>query len=1211
MRSGYRLASWLIICSNAPVLTLVVFRMGDGGMKVGIGYGDSPETTEGAALAVGKAIEQAGRSDPCDFVLLFATARHDQTILLDTVASVVGNDVPIYGGGTAGVITNDYYGYAGDQIGVVCVWLDGVHCEVLVESGMSESEEAVGERLGRRLSTHFAQMGITPAEIPDVPVMLFYDMVDLANGFRLLTATPLLKGIEKGLDDRPQGDNTANRKVAGHPNLAGIGMIGNHSCAPMNQWIGHGIGSSNAIALVLSGDIHMDTVVIHGCRPATPYYTVTKAAGQCILEINGEPAIPFIDKLLGSAISPEQYPFFLTFGVNHGERWGEYQEENYASRLCWNIDKARNGIVMFEPDMVAGTEFQLMYRSLEPDYIRPKIDKMFDELGNREPIFSMFANCAGRSIGYGGAELEDATALQQAVAGRTSVFGLYNGVEIASINGRLRSLDWTGVFCLFSQRKEGQCDVRQCDGATTLPPPVAGVAAWDKHRASKISAPGAPEKVNCEHLVKMAEQNAAKILALDMASVAIRLELEQKRRSFALLSELAVSLLQNIGDENVFITVAQRINAALNMQKTVVLKKGADGLFSPLVLQGYPTRAKAAFAGRPIELPVEMLEPGGGVLVTGADPPDRFGEIRKLLGLPFFTSSPIMLQGKVFAVLIAGRLVEAIPYMIRLSRSDQETVQALGAMLSAVLIGQHLKASEERNRVMVEMAPLNCVFWDENCLLTDCNQETLSLFGFSDKADFIARFPSLSPEYQPDGRSSAEVLQAALQEAFVFGDAQCSWMHLTTTGEPLPTEVTLVRIPKGGSFGLAGYVRDLRDRHAAQHYALQYAAEKTEFLAAISHEIRTPMNAIQSMARVAQELQGLSESQQYQIDHGIRSTQLLTSAIETILDFSTLDSGRLALEITEISVRNLVEGVGGMVQNEADEKSLYLHIQVDPDVPELVLGDGTRLQQVLFNIVANAIKFTEIGGVTIRVLRQPEGQQDEKGEAALVFEISDTGIGIAEDQKIDLFKPLSAGNTTYTRKHAGMGMGLAVSKSLATLMGGTISVESRVQEGSTFRMALTFSLPEEKIDTGSGILRSLSPEQRHRREHYRKLLRGMRVLVADDNKVNQIIMRELLVSVGVEVTMAENGLVALEKLREKSFDMVLMDIQMPEMDGLTAAAQIRADARYDGLPIIAVTANASPEHKQESREAGMNDHLTKPVDAEKLYSALAAWNKRT
>jgi len=1113
------------------------------------------------------AASQAGRADPCDLALLFSTARHDQKALREAVASVVGPEVPIYGGGAAGVITNDHFGYAGDQVGLACVWLDGVRCDILTEGGLDISEEETGARLGRRL----AELGTTP----DSPVMLFYDALDCADGVRMLMATWLLSGIEKGLGFLP--------------NLTGAGMQGDHVCSPTSQWIGNDMGNHQAITLKFSGNIRIDSVIMHGCRPATQYYTVTKADGPVILEINGEPALAFMDKLLGPAIAPEDYPFFLIFGVNHGERWAEYDENYYASRLCLGIDKARDGIVMFEPDMTAGTEFQLMYRSMDLNYMKPKLDKIFEDIGDREPVFAMYIDCAGRCAGYAGMDVEDAPVIQNAVGKRVPVLGLYTGVEIAPIGGRPRGLDWTGVFCLFSQSRDASGSF--ADKAVATP-------AWTRNAASAVSEEASPEA-----LARICEQNAAKILALDTASIVIRHELEQKRRGFHLLAELGVSLRENASYESVFVPTAQRINAALNMQRTVVLTPNGNGLFSATVLQGYPSEEKARLAGRRIKIPAEMLDPNRPILVTGADSPDRLKEFRTFIALTYMISTPVFLQGKVAAILITGRMAEAAPYLLRLGNDDVETVQAVSTLLASVLAGQRLAAAEERNRIMLDAMPMCCIFWDEYGNQTDCNQAALSLFELPSKRELLERLYSLSPEYQPDGCRSEETARSYVLRAFISGNIRTEWTFQTASGELIPSELTMVRVPRGEDYIVAGYIRDLREQKAAldklseaRDMAERNARAKSEFLASVSHEIRTPLNSIMAMTGAITENTPV-EKRKGLIENGMRSAKLLTAAIESILDFSKLDSGQLALETVAFSVRELVESIREMLCGETEGKALYLRVWIERDVPDMLEGDPVRLQQALFNIAANAVKFTETGGVEIRVYRG-EDARDEK--LRVCFQVRDTGIGICEEVIENIFHPLTVGDTAYNRRHGGLGMGLAVSRSLATLMGGEITCESRPGSGSTFLLTVPLTMaqaPEMEAES--------APESAAQDE-----LSGVRVLVAEDNEINQMIITEILSSFGIEVTIAGDGLETLEKLKNGSFDVVLMDIQMPEMDGLTAAAQIRADSRYETLPILAMTANAGAEHRAESIAAGMNDHLTKPVDVQQIYESLKKWTNR-
>jgi len=402
-------------------------------MLVGVGYSDNPDSVMGAVEAASAALKEAGRAGPASLALLFATASHEAGVLRRAVASVLGPGVPIIGGAAAGVISNEHFGYAGDQIILAVFWLERVSFDLQIQGGLTEGEAAAGFELGRKLAGRELR--------PETPVMLFYDAINrLGDQARLIMATPLLRGLEEGLGFLPDG-------------LIGAGLQGDYALSPTRQWVGEDIVQHHALALSFTGDLRVDSVIMHGCRPATGYYTVTKADQQTILEIDGQPALSFMDRLLGSAIPPEKFPFFLIFGINRGDRWGEFDEKSYASRLCLAIDAERDGIVMFEPDMVAGTEFQVMFRSLDLDYMPPRIDRLFDQLEGRRPVFAFYIDCAGRAAAYSGADEEDAVVIQRTVAGRVPLVGLYSGVEIAAVEGRPRGLDWTGVFALFSVSK--------------------------------------------------------------------------------------------------------------------------------------------------------------------------------------------------------------------------------------------------------------------------------------------------------------------------------------------------------------------------------------------------------------------------------------------------------------------------------------------------------------------------------------------------------------------------------------------------------------------------------------------------------------------------------------------------------------------------------------------------------------------------------------
>ena|GEM_PF-539519 len=651
-------------------------------MQVSVGYSDIPDSAAAGKQVAEEAIRMSGRKEVCDLVLLFCTTRHNQHILREAVSSVLGSTVPIYGGGTVGVITNDVYGYAGDQVGIACIWLDGVRCDVFSEGGLLGNEENTGFLLGQKLQ----KFGIKP----ETPVMLFYDAISRTDdgGIRLNMATWILAGLEKALGFLPD--------------LTGAGLMGDHACGLTSQYIGETIAKQQAMALSFGEDIRIDSVIMHGCRPASPYYTVTRADGPVILEINHKNALSFMDELLGSAIRPEQYPFFLLFGINYGERFGEYDESSYASRLCLGIDHERGGIIMFEPDMVEGTEFQLMFRSLELDYMKPKIESVFDRLDGREPVFALYIDCAGRCAGYGGVDIEDALTVQQAIAGRVPLLGLYTGVEIASVDGRPRGLDWTGVLCLFSKGGSAASEKRFSPAmkSETEQPKRHSLSGAGSLGEASIAPESASDEssMTLEALRKLSEQNAAKILALDTQTITLRYELELKRRGFQLISELAVSLRQTDDYESLFFKLAQRINVALNMEKTILLlSKGAQN-FAPVVMQGFTVEEKKLL-GETVSIPKELLG-YNPVIVTAEDAPERFASLRSQFNLPFFIASSVFVQGEVVALLLTGRMVEQPPYLSRLGKSDLETVHAITELLATVFV--HLRLHDVTHKAKTD-----------------------------------------------------------------------------------------------------------------------------------------------------------------------------------------------------------------------------------------------------------------------------------------------------------------------------------------------------------------------------------------------------------------------------------------------------------------------------------------------------------------------------
>ena len=278
----------------------------------------------------------------------------------------------------------------------------------------------------------------------------------------------------------------------------------------------------------------------------------------------------------------------------------------------------------------------------------------------------------------------------------------------------------------------------------------------------------------------------------------------------------------------------------------------------------------------------------------------------------------------------------------------------------------------------------------------------------------------------------------------------------------------------------------------------------------------------------------------------------------------------------------------------AIEKGVEVLFDIDVSVPNHLLGDPTRLQQILVNLTNNAIKFTQQGEVVVQAqLIQQRGEALE-----FLFSVRDTGIGMSREQQALLFQPFSQADASTTRKYGGTGLGLAISKQLVDMMGGEIGVESELGVGTTFHFTIT-------LKQGREVERETECSKIEPQKMW--ALEGMRVLLAEDNKTNQLVAQQILLNAGVEVTTVEDGLAALKAVEESDYDLVLMDIQMPEMDGYQATREIRMTYPAETLPVIAMTANAMQGDREKALEAGMNDHLTKPIDVNQLYLTLHHW----
>jgi len=521
-----------------------------------------------------------------------------------------------------------------------------------------------------------------------------------------------------------------------------------------------------------------------------------------------------------------------------------------------------------------------------------------------------------------------------------------------------------------------------------------------------------------------------------------------------------------------------------------------------------------------------------------------------------------------------------------------------------------MREADERTQLMIDAAPLCALFWDKDLNIIDCNQEAVKMFDFSSKQEFIDKFRMLSPEFQPDGALSKEKGVALVTKALEEGYSSFEWLHQKLDGEQIPAEITCIRAKYKGEYTVTEYMRDLREQKAkiAEMRKAELAVEsnkaKSDFLAKMSHEIRTPMNAIIGITEIQLQDTMLSEAVKEAFERIYNSGDLLLGIINDILDLSKIEAGKLELVPAEYDIASLINDTVQLNIMRYESKPIEFIMDIDENLPLMLIGDELRIKQILNNILSNAFKYTDEG--TVRMSVSSNKQSDD--EITMIFTVTDTGQGMTQEQLRNLGSEYSRFNMEANRRTEGTGLGMNITMNLIHLMKGGISIDSTPGAGSSF----TVKLPQKSA--GPDVIgKELADNLIHHNLDGLSRMRTIqvkrdfmpygRVLIVDDVESNLYVAKGLMSPYGLSIDVCTSGVEVIEKIRSGSvYDVIFMDHMMPKMDGIEATKIIRNLGYKE--PVVALTANALAGQAEMFLNSGFDGYISKPIDIRQLNSTL-------